>query len=153
VFLFISFASIGISRECYYDFFFFFLTSKKILLKKRKAPLSTHVVYTGTTQIAYKKSSQKKPTRTHNTRSSHKTQNTVKAPIKHPNQLWNYPNPTNPPNPPKTPNNPPKKQQINPKPELEEGGKEHTQNTKKKPEIQGKKKTAETVARGITWPA
>jgi hypothetical protein len=37
------------------NFFFFFLISKKISLKKRKAPLSTHEVYTGTTQLAHMK--------------------------------------------------------------------------------------------------
>jgi hypothetical protein len=32
-----------------------FLISKKVVLKKRKAPLSTHEVYTRTVKAAYKK--------------------------------------------------------------------------------------------------
>jgi len=37
-----------------------FLISKKVVLKKRKAPLSTHEVYTRTVKAAYKK--KKNPT-------------------------------------------------------------------------------------------
>jgi hypothetical protein len=57
----------------------FFLISKKILLKKRKAPLSTQEVYTGTTQLAQKKT-QENPQGTTNPQV---TQNTKEAPNNH----------------------------------------------------------------------